>query len=53
MGVSVNFKEALEMNSTRILNGLELKPGKNELIMEVKDGMDSSGSHSIFNQRGE
>ena len=52
MGVSVNYKEAVEITSTRILNGLEMKPGVNELTMEVKDGMDGSGSHSIFNQRG-
>ena len=52
IGVGVKYKEALEITSHRILNGVELKPGENTLIMEVKDGMDGSGSHSIFNQRG-
>ena len=52
MGVSVNYHDALQMTARTILSGLDLQNNAQDLIMEVKDGVDGSGSHSIFNQKG-
>ena len=52
VGVQFQYKDALEKSAERIIDQLETTPTATELTLEVKDGLDGSGSHSVFNQNG-
>ena len=54
LGVEYKYRDAIEITIKRIFNVMDgqkkLIPG--EMTLEVKDGIDGSGSHSVFNQNG-
>ena len=53
LGIEFNYKDAIELTLTRILELLDIQQiPEEDLLLEVKDGLDGSGSHSIFNQNG-
>ena len=52
MGVEFDYKEALGKSAEQIIKQLDPKPTDTKLTLTVKDGLDGSGSHSIFNQDG-
>ena len=52
LGVEINYEDALSKTMERILETLEVLPDEDNLTLYVKDGLDGSGSHSIFNQNG-
>ena len=52
LGVEFSYKAALTMTIERILDSMETLPTDENLTLNVKDGLDGSGSHSIFNQSG-
>lgn len=53
-GVRYDYSEALKLTVTQILITIELPPFVHlqELTLNIHDGCDGSGSHSIFNQKG-
>ena len=55
-GVQFEYKKALQMTAERILENvspdLDLPAETVNLTLDVKDGLDGSGSHKIFNQDG-
>ncbi|KAL5249203.1 hypothetical protein ACHWQZ_G018154 [Mnemiopsis leidyi] len=53
MGVEFDYKEALGKSAEQIIKQLDPKPTDTKLTLTVKDGLDGSGSHSIFNQDDE
>ena len=54
LGVEFDYKNAIEISIKRILSTLDEKIiPERDMTLEIKDGMDGSGSHSIFNQSGE
>ena len=52
LGVEFSYEDALTKTTERILESLDELPEENTLTLYVKDGLDGSGSHSIFNQNG-
>ena len=52
VGVQFQYKDALEKSAERIIDQLETTPTATELTLEVKDGLDGSETHSVFNQNG-
>ena len=52
LGVEYEYKQALEITTQRILNTLDEQQIPKEITLEIKDGIDGSGSHSVFNQNG-
>lgn len=52
LGVEFSYEDALTKTTERILESLNKLPEENTLTLHVKDGLDGSGSHSIFNQNG-
>ena len=53
-GVQIDYKEALELTSFRLFEciGPDVFANINEVNLKIHDGLDASGSHSIFNQKG-
>ena len=52
IGIELCYKDALTKTTERILETLDTLPEEDTLTLYVKDGLDGSGSHSIFNQNG-
>ena len=52
LGVEFSYQAALTKTTERILDSMEIPPSTENLTLNVKDGLDGSGSHSIFNQDG-
>ena len=54
LGVESDYKNAIEISVKRNLSTLDEKIlPEGDMTLEIKDGLDGSGSHSIFNQSGE
>ena len=53
-GIRYNYLKCLELTSAQLLSSLQLPVLHNitELHMTIHDGLDGSGGHSIFNQKG-
>ena len=53
VGVKIDYDDALRMTTTRILSTLTMTQPLviNEINLMIHDGIDGSGSHSIFNQK--
>ena len=49
-GVSINVKESVHLHFQRLIQQLGLQPGK--YTMTVKEGLDGSGRHSVYDQKG-
>ena len=53
LGVEFDYRDAILISLQRIFEGLDENQLTGEdLTLDIKDGMDGSGSHSIFNQSG-
>ena len=53
-GIKFDYVESLKLTTTQLLQSLELPNFHelNEIHMTLHDGLDGSGGHSIFNQKG-
>ena len=49
-GVSLRVKESIQLHFQRLIKQLGLEPGK--YTMKVKEGLDGSGRHSGYDQKG-
>ena len=49
-GVSISVKESVQLHFQRLIQQLGLQPGK--YTMTVKEGLNGSGKHSVFDQKG-
>eukprot|EP00731_Ephydatia_muelleri_P028943 Em0020g587a len=49
-GVSISVKESVQLHFRRLIQQLGLQPGK--YTMTVKEGLDGSGRHSVYDQKG-
>ena len=52
MGIKTSYKDVLSITIKQILLLLDKLPEPEPLIFHFKDGLDGSGSHSIYNQVG-
>ena len=50
LGVSISVKESVQLHFQRLIQQLGLQPGK--YTMTVKEGLNGSGKHSVFDQKG-
>ena len=53
-GIKFNYEEALKLTTSQLLKSINLPVIHNleEVHLTVHDGLDGSGGHSIFNQKG-
>ena len=49
-GVSLRVKDSVQLHFQRLIMQLGLEPGK--YTMKVKEGLDGSGRHSVYDQKG-
>ena len=49
-GVPISVRESIQLHFQRLIQQLGLQPGK--YTMTVKEGLDGSGRHSVYDQKG-
>ena len=53
LGLQFNYKDVIQLSLKIIFEAIDQNQLPDEdLTLEIKDGLDGSGSHSIFNQSG-
>ena len=51
-GVGFEYISALEITTKQLLNACGKLPTRNKLTLRIKDGVDGSGQHAIYQQQG-